>query len=160
VELWRKALEMVTRRGDGASAGWSEPLTAASAGEVTELAARPGMSIEAGGLIARLVDFRRPLVRLDVSPEAMVGAPPPEVELFTAASGVEAPDRPDGSAQGPAVRATLVGPAPQVDVASQFASYWYEASLAPEPGGRGDSAGWRPGLFVQAYLPVPGASAR
>src|SRR5262249_25761009 len=92
VELWRKALEMVTRRGDGASAGWSEPLTAASAGEVTELAARPGMSIEAGGLIARLVDFRRPLVRLDVSPEAMVGAPPQQVELFTAASGVEAPD--------------------------------------------------------------------
>src|SRR5215831_10697951 len=66
VDLWQKALDTLDKRGDRANSDWSEPLTAAADGEVTELAARPGMAVEAGGLIARLVDFRRPLVRLEL----------------------------------------------------------------------------------------------
>jgi biotin carboxyl carrier protein len=164
VGLWQKALDAVKRRG-GPKAGWSEALTAPAAGEVVELTARPGMAVEAGALLARLVDFRRPLVRLDFPPELLAVGPPEKVELFgdatPAGAGLGEGDHPRAD-RGQAVPATLAGPAPQVDVASQFASYWYEVRFAPSPSEPGPkvSRGWRPGLFVQAYLPVPSAKPR
>jgi hypothetical protein len=52
-----------------------------------------------------------------------------------------------------AVAATLAGPAPQVDVASQFAGFWYEVKLSPTTG----NVLWRPGLQVTAQVPRLGA---
>jgi HlyD family secretion protein len=131
VTLWQQALRAVERGGDRPAATWGEPLTVPAAGEVTELAARPDMAVEAGGLVARVVDFRRVLVRLDLPPEALTPGPPEQVEL-------------DGT---PPVPATLAGAAPQVDAASQLAGYWYEAHT---DGG----AACRPGRFVKAVLRV------
>jgi hypothetical protein len=58
--------------------------------------------------------------------------------------------------------AVRVGPAPQVDLASQLTGYWYEVRPGPGPdsaGGVGPDhrAGWRPGLFVTASLPLADA---
>ncbi|HMF14927.1 MAG TPA: hypothetical protein VKE94_21575, partial [Gemmataceae bacterium] len=90
VELWQKALDVLERRGDQPASPWTEPLVAVADGEVTELAARPGATIEVGGLVARVVDFRRPLVRLELPPEAMaVGPPPSHVDLFAVRSAAE-----------------------------------------------------------------------
>src|SRR5205807_2692225 len=57
---------------------------------------------------------------------------------------------------GPRVAARLVGPAPQVEAASQYAAFWYEADVGDKASGK---AGWRPGLFVKALVKVPGAAA-
>jgi hypothetical protein len=162
VELWQKALDALNKHGDRADSAWTEPLTAPSDGEVTELAAKPGMAIEAGGLIARLVDFRRPLVRLDLSPEVLAAGPPPtQVDV----SAVPAVTQAFGSVE-PAessaitVSATLVGPAGSVDVASQLVGYWYEVSPAKKPAPDEANSGgtsWRPGLFVQCHMKTAGA---
>jgi hypothetical protein len=162
VAVWQKALDTIDKRQGTPDAAWSEVLTAPAAGEVTELAGQPGMAVEAGGLVARLVDFHRPLVRLDLPPEVLAAGPPPQVEL-TAGSPVPVAHgltQPLPSAPAPTpVVADRVGPAPQVDVASQFTGYWYEI----RPNANPDSAagvgpehrvGWRPGLFVRASLPL------
>ena len=48
--------------------------------------ARPGVSVQAGGLILRVVDFRRPLVRLDVPPAVLRSDPElRQVDLYTQA---------------------------------------------------------------------------
>ncbi len=152
VDVWRRAADGLKRRDDKA-AEWTEVLTAPADGEVTELAARPGVAVEAGGLVARVVDFRRPLVRLDLPPEVLGAGPlPSPVDLFAPLAPAfdvrEAADAP------PTVSATLVGPAGEVDAATQLAGYWYEVS-AP-----GEGTLWRPGLFVQAHLKAPNARPR
>jgi hypothetical protein len=162
VDLWQKALEALQKRGERPDSAWTEPLAAAADGEVTELAAKPGMAIEAGGLIARLVDFRRPLLRLDFPPEVLATGPPPtQVDV----SAVPTAAQPFGSAEpaensATTFSATLVGPAGSVDMASQLAGYWYEVSLAQSSAPNGPSpagASWRPGLFVQSRLKTSGA---
>jgi biotin carboxyl carrier protein len=172
-DLWQKAAEALRQQGDHPDAAWSEPLTAPADGEVTELSGRPGMAVEAGALIARVVDFRRPLVRLDVPPEVLaVGPPPAEVELAAASAPPPAPGADllnQVEAAAPAASpagATLVGPAGQVDVASQFGGYWYEVSALPPASDtsptreRGMSTCWRPGLFVRADLKAPGGKGQ
>ena len=69
--------------------------------------------------------------------------------------------RPGATGPVPSVEAALVGPAPRVDVASQFAGYWYAIDPAALAGG-GSAAGvvWRPGLQVKAFLIPPAATAR
>lgn len=144
---------------------YSLPLLAPADGEITELAARPGAAIEAGGLVATLVDFRRPLVRLDIPPTLLAGGAPASVELF-AISVASSPLSGIGSGgdeqQGRApVSASMVGPAPQVDAASQLVGYWYavdsassqRVSLRDVPA----SAIWRPGLKVKANISPPSA---
>jgi len=172
VELWKKAIEEVDRPGGRKTSTYSQPLTAPADGEVTELAARPGMAIEAGGLVVQVVDFRRSLVRLNLPPEILAAGPPPQVQLFAipanppALSGVSNP--PKSPETAPPVEATLIGPAPRVDVASQFVGYWYVAEATPSqgtamdagscPGGRGRPAvAWRPGLLVKANVKPPSA---
>jgi len=114
--------------------------------EVTELAGQPGMAVEAGGLIVRVVDFSRPLVRMDLPAGLLQDGPPPEdIEL----SAGEAPG---------AVKARRVGPAPQVDGASQFAGWFYALSAGKETGH--SPAAWRPGFFVQARLPRTAGDTR
>jgi multidrug efflux pump subunit AcrA (membrane-fusion protein) len=160
VKAWQQALEAIDGQGDRKGKTWSQPLTAPSAGEVTELLGRPGMTVEPGGLLARLVDFRFALVRLEIPPEALTGGPPEEVDLFTTAPVPPAlnggSNRPDPASPTPTVKGRLVGTAPQVEVNSQFAAYWYEVDTR-EARGQG---GWRPGLFVKGLVKVPGAAAR
>jgi hypothetical protein len=175
VELWQKALQEVDRPGHRETTTYSQPLVSPGEGEVTELSARPGMSIEAGGLVAQLVDFRRALVRMEIPPGLMAAGPPGPLRLRAIAAGpaslggigptaatVESP---------PTIEAIPVGPAPRVDEASQFIGFWYEA----EPDRREVAAGktgsvsggidgtgtlWRPGLQVKASLTPPGARSR
>jgi RND family efflux transporter MFP subunit len=154
VKLWQEALAASEKPENGPTP-WSRPVTAPADGEVTELLARPGAQVEAGTLVARLVDFRRPLARLDLPPDALGAGPPRQVRLFVlgrapaALSGVS--NRPESASPGPFITATLAGAAPQVDASSQLASYWYEATSPPD-----DQANhgrlWRPGLYVKAAV--------
>jgi biotin carboxyl carrier protein len=158
VTLWEKALRTIEQRPNGPSAGWTEPLLAPAEGEVTELAARPGTAVEAGGLVVRVVDFGRPLVRLDLPPEVLTAGPPPQVELTPApvsppVLGVTSLS--ESAPRAAPLLARLVGPAPQVDVASQFAAYCYE--VPPEAARAAkDGFAWRPGLFVKAAVRCAG----
>lgn len=170
LELWQRAVSAVEQHKGRPDSAWSEPLLAPADGEVTELMSRPGMAIEPGGVIARMVDFRRPWVRLDLPPEVLGSGAPAQVELAAVASGQPALGgtfNPSGSAASAApVGATLIGAAPQVDVASQWVSCWYEvtgaSALGVIPGAgsapTGNNGGvptWRPGLFVKAFVKGP-----
>jgi hypothetical protein len=155
-ELWEKALGEIREGAGRKGSPWRRPLTAPADGEVTELAARPGMDVEAGGLVAQVVDFRRPLVRLDLPPGALPAGPSQRVELFPTPPAPPALrgalNQPHGARLASPVEATRVGPAPRLDVTSQFVGYWYE--VGNPPGG----ALWRPGLQVKAYLRPPDAA--
>jgi RND family efflux transporter MFP subunit len=158
VEQWEEALAEISQQGDRKGTTWSQPLKAPAAGEITDLAGRPGMAFEAGNLVARVVDFRRALVRLDIPPRALAEGPPSAVELFAFAPGAPAMEgaanRPEPGASSRPVRAELVGAAPQVDASSQLVGYWYEADT-----GFGSGV-WRPGLFVKALMKVKEAKPR
>lgn len=156
VREWQRALAAIDRGGQG----WSQPLAAPAAGEVIELAGRPGMAVEAGGLVARLIDFGQVLVRLELPPEVLALGVPAEVELLplapVAPALAGAPNRPEPPAPARTRRARLVGPAPQVETGSQNAAYWYEV-IADLPGG---APGWRPGLAVKGQAPAAGGPPR
>jgi hypothetical protein len=153
VDLWRQALEDLDGA-RGAGGVWSRPLTAPAEVapgaqlEVTELGGRPGEAVEAGGLAFRLADVSRPLIRFDFPPEALKAGPPP-LTVEATAKGGDAPSP-----------ATLVGPAAQVDGASQVVGYCYEVQAAAASPTGDKEAGrvlrsiWRPGLFVQTRLPA------
>ncbi len=167
VKLWEEALADIDRQSEAKSSTWSYRLTAPIEGEVTELAGRAGMFIEAGGLIARLVDFRRALVRLDIPQEALSAGSPPAVAVFAAATvppGLRgAANRTEGSNSVSSTRAFLVGTAPGVDATSQLLGYWYEVRTETDYDGApntGNSSTWRPGLFVKAHLKIPQAKPR
>ncbi len=160
-ELWQKALREVERHNDDAGSPWSQPLLAPAEGEVTDLAGRPGMATEAGASVLTLVDFRRPLIRLDLPPEVLAqGGPPRQVQVqipiasLPSLGGVLNSSQADKSP--PLVEAHLAGPAPRIDVTSQFVSYWYEPRL-PVPGESAGSALWRPGVQVTAEVRPAGA---
>jgi hypothetical protein len=168
---WEDAREAINRQGDRKETTWSQPLTAPVAGEVVELAGHPGMALEPGGLVARLVDFRPALVRLEIPPEALAAGPPAAVELVagpTVPPALEgAPNRPGAEPPPRPTPARLVGTAPQVEANSQFAAFWYEADApgvaAYSPGSAAEAPGtgvWRPGLFVKATVAVPGAGVQ
>jgi hypothetical protein len=162
VDLWQKALDMLERRGDRPLAPWIEPLTTPAEGEVIDVSARPDTAVEAGGLIARVVDFRRPWVRLELPPELLAdGTAPSQVDLFATQPKAQqlGTTKPENSS-GPIMPAALVGPAGQVDATSQLAGYWYEVDLAKKTEKKGEHSNksiWRPGLFVQAAVNSPKA---
>jgi hypothetical protein len=163
VKEWEKALVAIDNPGN-ADSTWRQPVLIPAAGEVTEQAARPGMALQAGDLIARVVDFRRGLVRLDFPPSALASVPPPKLDLFAAA---EAPDDREGehfagrvAPLAQRIKAVAVGPAPQVDPASQMVGYWYEINRGLGSKVSERELVWRPGLFVTAYLPLPSAKSR
>jgi hypothetical protein len=152
---------------------WSLPLTAPTDGEVTELGGQPDTAVEAGGLVLRLVDFRRCRVRLDLPPPLLTAGPPGELELSALTPGAPAlagaTNQVAAAAPGPAITARLLGPAPEVDPASQYARYWYEVDFRPRgseerrPASRPelrDGLSWRPGLFVKSYVTAPLAVAQ
>jgi hypothetical protein len=157
---WQDALDAIDRPGGRKDGTWSQPLAVPTEGEVTELTGRPGVVIEPGGVVARIMDLRVVLVRLELPPEALTAGPPSEVELFEAtpappalagASNQPTPQPPTGTRKG-----RLTGTAPQVEVASQFAAYWYEVDNPAESKG----AMWRPGLFTKALVKVPDSQPR
>lgn len=169
-ELWQKALREVDRHKDSASS-WSQPLLAPADGTVTELLARPGATVEAGTALLRLVDFRRPLIRLDVPVQLLAqGEPQKQLEVEALAAQVPSGDRVlNEYAWGAPPRfATLtvqrIGPAPQLDPTAQRVGYWYEASLKDRKGSeKAEGAAlalWRPGLQVRAWMQAAGAQPR
>jgi biotin carboxyl carrier protein len=151
-KLWQGALDAIDKQGESGASTYTLPLTAPAEGEVVETAARPGMSVEAGAVIARIVDFRRPLAQVDLPPEVLAAGPPKKIELIMlpAAPGQK-------TAPSPSLTAELLGPAPQVDQASQFSSFWYEGTVKTE---RALSTAWRPGRFVSALVRLPNAPKR
>jgi len=132
VQLWHQVLKSLDSR------PIEVKLTTPLEGEVVELGAQPGTAVEAGGVLLKVVDFRRVLLRLDVP--VGQGIPPAEAEVLP-------PFEPETRAA--ALLARRTGAAPAVDAASQYAGYYYEA---PAPG---REATWRPGLFVHAQVTDP-----
>src|SRR5262245_3175740 len=163
-DLWKKALEEIGRPGQNQQPTWGQPLVPPAAGEVVEVAARPDAAVEAGALLLRLVDFRRVLVRLDLPPEALADGAPPAVELQTAGVPPPALRGAGGSAQPGEpprkARFARVGPAPQVDPASQRVGYLYQVEAAGDRQGSAEAVAWRPGTFVKAELPAPQGEPR
>lgn len=166
-ELWRKALDALDRPGQRETTVYRHVLTAPADGEVAELQARPGMAVEAGSLVAQIVDFRRPLVRLDLPVDVLAAGAPAPVRI-TAISGGRSSLGLAATSSALSVEAVPVGPAPRIDTASQLVGYWYtiEAGRSKDPSAAdrsisarddGPGAVWRPGLQVQALLTLPGA---
>ena len=174
VTTWEQALARVRGRGpetaterSALSFSVTVPLTA----EVIETPVRPGMAVESGTTLLVLVDFNRPLVRLDIPPQPLAGQrPPATIELAVvvgqppALSGIR-----NSSAAAAASfdnrRATLVGPAGQVDLASQMAGYFYQVDPASGKDGVADNnaatcSPWRPGMFIKADIPSPGGAGQ
>jgi hypothetical protein len=145
VKLWEETLAQIEEQGVGTL--WSQKLAAPAGGEVAELAARPGMALEAGGLVARIVDFRKVLVRVDAPVSLSLGGRTPPARLLLV--GLPGP----GQGAENALWANRLGPAPQVDAASQLNGWWYEADLA-EPS-QTKATPWRPGLFIKTDVPDP-----
>jgi multidrug efflux pump subunit AcrA (membrane-fusion protein) len=157
---WQDALTALDQAGDLKHITWTMPVTAPADGEITELAVQPEMLIEAGGLIARVVDFRKVLVRVDV-PVSLLTPPPKTLDLFVLPAtppAFEGPtNRPEAPPTPAAAPAELVGMAAQTDPTLQAAGYLYHIhDDAKEPGGLALHL-WRPGLFVKAYLGVNAA---
>lgn len=161
VTLWEKSLQEIDDASAEGNTLWSQPIVAPREGTVVDLAVRPGMEVEAGSLLMRIVDFRRPLVRLDLPPEMLrAKAPPAEVAVAIAddpASG-RAFDSPGREPNSRGYPARYVGPAPASDATSQRVGLWYEVRLSEgdvEPPA-GSEALWRPGLQVQSEFPAGG----
>jgi multidrug efflux pump subunit AcrA (membrane-fusion protein) len=178
VQQWEDALAGINGQADRKATTWSQSLKAPASGEITDLVGRPGMALEAGGLVAQIVDFHRVLVRLDMPLHALAEGPPPEVELFALAEGapaLEGPtNQPEPGPWTPPLPAKLAGAAPKVEITSQLAGYWYELEWSAEreapsaerkPGNAPRSTlrappPWRPGLFVKAFVKILGAQRR
>jgi multidrug efflux pump subunit AcrA (membrane-fusion protein) len=117
------------------------------------------MMVESGALIAKVVDFRQVLVRVDIPLKA---APPKTLKLYVlppTPPAFEGPaNRSEPPEPGPGAPAELTGVAAQVDPALQATGYLYKLDQTAEeaPGGLATNL-WRPGLFVKAYLDVNAA---
>ncbi len=140
--LWKQALESVGKK------SIIVPIQAPITGEIAEIGAQPGANVEAGQLLVRLIDFRRVLVRLDFPMENLDAQPPPDIEVEALSSAHERPVR---------WRASLRGPAPQIEIGLQKISYLYE--IVPSDSATAlSSPSWRPGLYVKTALPELGKS--
>ncbi len=150
VKLWKDALEQIDLSPRQNSSPWTRPLKAPADGEVIELLAQPGAAVEAGGLVARVADLRRLLVRLDLPRDVAANGPPSPVQVEAGQAPPPAlrgaRNRPLSSAGGKKVPARFVSRAAQLDPSSQRAGCFYEIDAA-----KNDLA-WRPGLFVKAEL--------
>ena len=102
----------------------ARPLGVPITGTVTAVGARPGEIVEAGQMLLEVADQSRPVVRVPWPPDA--GRPRERVTLLPA--------------DGAALEATLVGPAPEADPLTRRPAYLYRA--------RGRWAGAVPGTPV------------
>jgi biotin carboxyl carrier protein len=120
------------------------PLIAPLTGDVAELFAQPGLIVEPGYVLLKVIDFRRLLVRLEFPVALARGAIPHDVAVTLATADVhESP-----------VPAQYTGSAPQVEAASQRVALLY--ALDAPPG----MAAWRPGLYVRASFADPSVAPR
>ncbi|HYT88958.1 MAG TPA: hypothetical protein VEL76_09635 [Gemmataceae bacterium] len=160
VDEWQKAKDAIDDPKQGST--WKQPLTVSLAGQVVELTAAPGTSLEAGALVARVVDAGRPLVRVDLPPQVVRAGPPATLQLFADADTPSAFTGIHSWSESPpppaSVQAVRPRPAPQIDPASQFVGYWYEVE-PPANGARQGAVLWRPGLFVKGYVEVASAKS-
>lgn len=150
VELYQGALTVLEQK----LTTWTVPVIVPADGEITELVARPETLVEAGGLIAKVVNFRKPLVRIDIPLNLLANAPetlkvrvlpltPPALEGPT--NQIELP------ADVETVPAKLLGVSAQLDPALQAAGYLYEVNeTKSETPATLATKLWRPGLFVKA----------
>jgi hypothetical protein len=157
VQIWQKTLEDIDQMQDKASDVWRRPLgvpvePGLGTLEVTELAAQPGTAVEAGGLVVRLIDPTRALVRLDFPAEFAAKGAPTKLKLTAIPGPTELKlTAVPGAGTGPeTMSAALVGPAPTVDGSSQLTGFYYLVH----------NCSWRAGRFVQAELLSPNATPR
>jgi hypothetical protein len=159
--LYQDALAALDLRGESRQLTWTVPLTAPADGEVIELLGRPEMLVESGALIAKVVDFRRSLVRIDIPLNLMTAAPPKTLRLFVLpplAPALEGPtNRPEPPEPQEGTPADLVGVAAQVDPALQSAGYLYEVTASPTASTSPPITLWRPGLFVKSRVAASAA---
>jgi biotin carboxyl carrier protein len=158
VKVWTQALAETDHPPRPKESRWTRPLTAPAAGEVTDLLAQPGTAVATGAVVARVVDFRRLVVRLDLPPDLLNRGPQSPVEVRAGRSRPRAlsgaRNQPLSGTVGHTVLATLLRQAPQVDSASQMTGYFYEVDAAK------NHLVWRPGQFIQAELRDPSATPR
>lgn len=156
---WENALATITQQAERKESTWHQALTSPADGDIIEIPGRPGLVVEPGALVARVVDFRHALVRLEMPAEALMNGPPSQVDLLAARPAPVSPaldgasNRPEADTPAATVPATLVGPAPQVETGSQLVVYWYEVDGSRSP----LAVSWRPGLFVKAWVPLADA---
>jgi hypothetical protein len=157
VKLYEDALAALDRGVDPKQNTWLLPVTAPADGEITELPGRPDMIVESGTLVAKVVDFKRALVRVDIPLNLLTTAPPKTLKLVvlppTPPALAGPTNRPEPPEPATTVPSDLVGVAPQVDPALQAAGYLYEVTQAAAPNGLPVHL-WRPGLFVKGTLDV------
>lgn len=159
VSLWEKSLGEIADISAAGGTLWSLPIVAPRGGTVVELSVQPEMEVEAGRVMMRLVDFSRPLVRLDIPSELLIDSvPPPDAQIEAASSPTSALTGIADSSKADVFpkrhRAHFVGPAATVDISSQLVGIWYEVQLADgdaEPPS-GTLNVWKPGLQVQTEL--------
>lgn len=128
-KIWKQALEAAGKK------TVTVPIQSPIAGEIAEIGVQPGAHVEAGQMLARIVDFRRVLLRLDF-PHSALGAKPPTPILVQALDGPTA------------WRASLRGRAANVEPGLQKSSWFYEIM----PDDHGNSPRWQSGLFVRAVM--------
>jgi RND family efflux transporter MFP subunit len=155
LDLWTAALAQINDRHESVSR-WRMPLISPADGEITQVLVLPGAAVEAGSPLVRIVNFKHLLVRLDVPPDLLDGPPPPLVRMMAGGRAGATPSVNIAREVDEAgLEGRLVGSAPQIDVTSQLASYWYEAIAASSV-----SQPWRPGLFVKALVTPPESKPR
>jgi hypothetical protein len=159
-KLWQDALTALDQHGDLKQITWSLPILAPSDGEITELAGRPDMAVEAGSLIAKVVDFGKALVRVDI-PSGLRAQPTKTLTFSVLPStppAFEGPtNRPEPREPTAAVTGELAGVAGQVDATGQTTGYLYQVNDTQRANKDVLPVNLlRPGLFVSAQLAVPG----
>jgi hypothetical protein len=128
-KIWKQALESIGKK------TLIVPLQSPIAGEVAEIGVQPGATVDAGQVIARIVDFKRVLLRLEFPTSSATDRPATSVQV----EALDAPAR---------WRAQLRGRATSLETALQKASWFYEIM----PDERGNSPRWQAGLYVRAVL--------
>lgn len=128
-KIWKQALEAVGKK------TVTVPLQSPIAGEIAEIGVQPGASVDAGQMIARIVDFRRVLLRLDFPTESTNEKPATSVQVQALDASIR-------------WRASLRGRASTLEAGLQKASWYYEIM----PDEHGASPRWQAGLYVRALL--------
>jgi multidrug efflux pump subunit AcrA (membrane-fusion protein) len=128
-KIWQQALKAVGEK------TVVVPIHSPIEGDIAEVNVQPGASVDSGQVIARIVDFRRVLLRLDLPIASTSTKPASSVAVETLDSTV-------------AWRAHLRGRAASLEPGLQKASWLYE--IVPDE--HGASPRWQPGLFVRAVL--------
>jgi cobalt-zinc-cadmium efflux system membrane fusion protein len=127
--IWKQALEAVGKK------TVVVPIQTPFTGEIAEIGVQPGASVDAGQMIARIVDFRRVLLRLDFPTASTSEKPPISVNVKALDSSLP-------------WRASLRGRASSLEPGLQKASWFYE--IVPDE--QGASPRWQAGLYARAVL--------